>query len=43
MIPFITTQTPRKGQATAYVCGDYICNLPMTEVDQMVSLLNAVR
>jgi len=39
-IPFIKDQRPLQGKATAYVCKNYVCNLPTTDVAKMVSLLN---
>ena len=29
-----------EGKATAYICQNYICSLPTTEIDKMLSLLN---
>lgn len=43
LIPFIKAQRPLQGKATAYVCKNYICNLPTTDVAKMISLLDAFR
>jgi len=40
LIPFIKDQRPLRGKATAYVCENYVCNLPTTDVAKMVDLLN---
>ena len=33
-------QVPIGGKATAYVCQNYECQLPTTEIDEMLKLLN---
>jgi len=33
-------QTPVEGKATAYVCQNYQCQLPVTETGEMLKLLN---
>ena len=38
--PFTAHQTMLEGKATAYVCVNYKCKLPTTEVDGMLSLLD---
>ncbi len=43
LIPFVANQLPLQGQSTAYVCQNYLCNLPTTDVAKMVELLDAVR
>jgi uncharacterized protein YyaL (SSP411 family) len=37
---FKIAQFPIGGKATAYVCQNYECKLPTTEVDEMLKLLN---
>ncbi len=32
-LDFIKTAAPKNGQATAFVCEDYVCKLPVTDVD----------
>ena len=36
---YVRYNTSRNGQATAYVCLDYYCELPTTETSQMLALL----
>lgn len=36
---FIKHQTSRNGKATAYVCLDYVCNQPTTNIGKMLELL----
>ncbi|MBI3088150.1 MAG: thioredoxin domain-containing protein [Candidatus Omnitrophica bacterium] len=43
LIPFIKTQRPLQGQTTAYVCENYICNLPTTDLAKLAALLDAGR
>ncbi|MBI3083848.1 MAG: thioredoxin domain-containing protein [Candidatus Omnitrophica bacterium] len=40
LVPFIKEQRPLQGKATAYICKNYVCNLPTTDVAKMVDLLN---
>ncbi len=40
LIPYVKTQRPLNGKATAYVCENYICSLPVTTVPQFESLLD---
>lgn len=40
VVEFIKHQTSRNGKATAYVCLNYVCNQPTTDVDKMLELLN---
>ena len=37
---FTKYQTSIDGKATAYVCADYKCKMPTTEVSKMLELLN---
>jgi uncharacterized protein YyaL (SSP411 family) len=39
IIPFVEYQTPSDGKATAYVCEDYACRRPVTNVDELEHLL----
>ena len=32
-VPFVSGKLPKKGLATAYVCQNYVCQLPTTDVD----------
>ena len=43
LIPFIKTQRPLQGKATAYVCTNYVCNLPTTDLDQLIALLDSLK
>ncbi|MBI4353835.1 MAG: hypothetical protein HY595_01220, partial [Candidatus Omnitrophica bacterium] len=43
LIPFIKAQRPLHGQATAYVCENYLCNLPTTDLTKLTELLDAVQ
>ena len=38
--PYTKSQKPINGKATAYVCQNFICNLPTSDADKMVELLN---
>jgi uncharacterized protein YyaL (SSP411 family) len=38
---FIRSQSSIDGRATAYVCTDYSCELPTTDIDRMLQLLKA--
>jgi uncharacterized protein YyaL (SSP411 family) len=40
-LPFITSIQMHDGKATAYVCEDYTCNLPTTDVSAMIRLLES--
>ncbi|MBI4430917.1 MAG: thioredoxin domain-containing protein [Candidatus Omnitrophica bacterium] len=40
LIPFIEDQRPLDGKATAYVCENYICKLPTTDMEQFEALLD---
>jgi uncharacterized protein YyaL (SSP411 family) len=37
--PFTVTQTTVDGSATAYVCEDYTCGVPTTDIDTMLNML----
>ncbi|MBI1977466.1 MAG: thioredoxin domain-containing protein [Candidatus Omnitrophica bacterium] len=37
--PFLKVQTPLGGKATVYVCKNYVCDLPVTETDQLNTIL----
>ncbi|MDX9786639.1 MAG: thioredoxin domain-containing protein [Desulfobacterales bacterium] len=43
LTPFTTAMTPINRQATAYVCRNFACNLPTTDIDEMMNNLNAKR
>ena len=43
LVPFIKEQRPLQGKATAYVCKNYVCNLPTTDVDKLTASLDAGR
>ncbi len=36
---FTKSQTPIDGKATAYVCKDYTCSAPTTDINEMLTLL----
>lgn len=38
--PYTETQEPVEGKATAYVCQNYECQLPTTDINEMLRLLN---
>ncbi|MFX0199597.1 MAG: thioredoxin domain-containing protein, partial [Candidatus Hodarchaeota archaeon] len=38
-VEFIKHQTSRNGKATAYVCFNYVCNQPTTDIDEILELL----
>jgi uncharacterized protein YyaL (SSP411 family) len=39
--PFVRNQTDIDGRTTAYVCRNYTCNLPTTDIQQMLEQLKA--
>ncbi|TAN60729.1 thioredoxin domain-containing protein [bacterium] len=41
LIPFLKEYAPLKGKATAYVCENYVCKLPVTGEKQLQELLEA--
>lgn len=40
LAPFTEFQHSKNGKATAYVCLDYVCKLPVTDPEKMLALLN---
>jgi uncharacterized protein len=38
-LPFLKDVTPLKGQATAYVCENYACQLPTSDLSVLAKLL----
>jgi len=40
LVPFIKEQRPLQGKATAYVCKNYVCNLPTTDLTKLTALLD---
>ncbi len=40
--PWTAAMTPRAGQATAYVCRDFICEQPLTAPEDLVARLDAL-
>ncbi|MBI2094046.1 MAG: thioredoxin domain-containing protein [Candidatus Omnitrophica bacterium] len=41
LLPFIQAQKPFQGKPTAYVCKNYVCNLPTTDLTKLAALLDA--
>jgi len=39
-LPFMASMAPKDGSATAYVCENYVCELPVNEIEQLAALLN---
>lgn len=39
-LSFIATMRPKNGKATAYICQDYVCNLPTNDPDVVARLLD---
>jgi uncharacterized protein YyaL (SSP411 family) len=39
MAPYTEFMVPKDGRATAYVCTDFVCKLPTTEISQMLANL----
>ena len=35
LIPFLENQIPLENKATAYVCENYVCKLPVTSVEKL--------
>ncbi len=40
LAPYVEPYVSLDGKATAYICRNYVCNLPTTEVNVMLALLN---
>jgi uncharacterized protein YyaL (SSP411 family) len=40
LLPVMKDQIPIKGQATAYVCQNFACNAPTTDIEEMVRMLD---
>ncbi|MBI3785117.1 MAG: thioredoxin domain-containing protein [Deltaproteobacteria bacterium] len=43
LVPFLRQQNMVGGRATAYVCENYVCKLPTSEVEKLRSLVLAIR
>ncbi|GCC34895.1 hypothetical protein chiPu_0013372 [Chiloscyllium punctatum] len=39
MLPFLSTLVLKNGKATAYVCQNYSCSLPVTSASELQTLL----
>lgn len=39
LVPFVASQTPMNGETTAYVCQNYICQLPTQDLPTLETLL----
>ncbi len=42
-IPLLEGRTPVGDQAAAYVCRQFVCQLPVTDVDKLAGLMSAIR
>ena len=42
-LSFIATMRPRNGKATAYICQNYVCNLPTSDPEVVARLLDSAR
>ena len=40
--PFTQSQTPMDSTATAYVCQNFVCNQPTTDIDEMLEQLDVI-
>jgi uncharacterized protein YyaL (SSP411 family) len=41
LIPLLQDRPQRDGKPTAYVCRSFVCNLPTTDIDEMIRQLEA--
>jgi uncharacterized protein YyaL (SSP411 family) len=41
LVPFVKQQKQVNGKVTAYICENYLCNLPTSDVEKMISLLES--
>ena len=39
LVPFLKEQLPLEGKATAYVCENYVCKLPVTTIEELQKLI----
>ena len=42
-VPVLESLRPIEGKATAYVCENFACKLPTTDMDEMIELLSSSR
>jgi uncharacterized protein YyaL (SSP411 family) len=40
-VPLLVDRTPLDGHATAYVCRNFVCQMPVTEPDALAAQLKA--
>ena len=40
LLPFVEQLSAREGQATAYVCRDFVCKEPVTSPDALATILS---
>jgi uncharacterized protein YyaL (SSP411 family) len=40
LVPYTKSQSAVNGKATAYVCRNFACELPTTDINKMLELLN---
>ena len=40
LLPFVEPLIAREGQATAYVCRDFVCQAPVTSPDALATILS---
>ena len=43
LAPYTEFMVPKEGKATAYVCSDFVCKLPTTDISQMLNNLQVKR
>jgi len=41
LMPFLKQQVPIQGKPTVYICENYVCKLPVTDLSQLDSVLNS--